>query len=73
MKENKELKRTIERMTKEFNENKKIEEANAQMLLLEKNTKLAIQEKKEIEQTNLQDIKFIQKGDKCSRLIITTS
>ena len=50
MKENKELKRTIERMTKEFNENKKIEEANAQMLLLEKNTKLAIQEKKEIEE-----------------------
>ena len=64
MKENKELKRTIERMTKEFNENKKIEEANAQMLLLEKNTKLAIQEKKEIEQILLNQEKFVDKLNK---------
>lgn len=64
MKENKDLKRTIERMTKEFNENKKIEEANAQMILLEKNTKLAIQEKKEIEQILLNQEKFVEKLNK---------
>ena len=51
-------------MTKEFNENKKIEEANAHMILLEKNTKLAIQEKKEIEQILLNQEKFVEKLNK---------
>lgn len=51
-------------MNKEFNENKKIEEINGQIILLEKNTQLAIQEKKEIEQILLNQEKYVEKLNK---------